>query len=128
MASAMCGFGGWRRHGEATARDPARPGEILAVYMTGLGPVSPPVLANRPAPADRFSRTRLPVACQWNVAEGGPMAEVLFAGLAPGQMGIYQVNLSVAQDARSGELTCSPATFAANREPGGSAMVPVSRP
>jgi hypothetical protein len=108
--------------GAPTAQDPALPDEVLVFYMTGLGPVTPPVPLNRPAPLDPLSRTVAPVVCQWNAAEGGPVAEVGFAGLAPGLTGIYQVNVGVPPNLTSGEITCR----SANRSPAASMMVPVS--
>jgi uncharacterized protein (TIGR03437 family) len=73
---------------------PARPGEVLHLYGTGLGPVDQPQPDGVPAPANPPARTLAPVTCT-----GVP---VLFAGLAPGLAGYYQMEI------RSGSfpLTC----------------------
>lgn len=92
--------------GALTAADPGRAGESLVFYMTGLGPVSPRVAPGRRAPLDVLSRVDVPLVCQWNAAGGGPMADITFAGLAPGQTGVYQVNILVPQHLASGEITC----------------------
>ena len=95
------------------AASPAVRGEVLAVFATGLGPVQPPVDAGRPAPASPLSITTLPVTA----TVGGAPAPVIFAGLAPGLVGVYQVNLSVPSSAPSGNdvpLTLSVGVVASN--------------
>ncbi|SRR5260370_31486268 len=79
--------------------------------MTGLGPVSPQVATGQPAPLDILSNAQLPLSCQWNVFGNGPVGEILFAGLAPGQIGAYQVNMRVPPnlDNAYGLLSCSSA-------------------
>jgi hypothetical protein len=112
--------------GAPTAKDPAIPGEILVFYMTGLGPVSEPPPLGRPAPLDILSSTLAPLFCQWDAAAGGPIADVLFAGLAPGRTGVYQVNVRVAPNVASGQLTCRSALFSAGESQGASMLVPVA--
>ena len=111
--------------GAPTAKDPATPGEILVCYMTGLGPVTEPPPPGHPAPLDSMSSTLIPLFCQWDAAARGPIAEVLFAGLAPGRIGAYQVNVRVAPKVASGQLTCRSALFAGESQEA-SIMVPVA--
>jgi uncharacterized protein (TIGR03437 family) len=73
--------------------DAAAPGASIAVYVTGLGAVSPPVATGAPAPAESFSM----VTSMVTATLGGQPAMVLFAGLAPGYVGLYQVNLMIPQ-------------------------------
>ena len=80
--------------------DPAAPGEAVLIYATGLGPVSPAPPTGAPASASPLSLTSItPV-----VTVGGMVADVLFSGLAPGFVGLYQVNIAVPLSAPSGNL------------------------
>jgi uncharacterized protein (TIGR03437 family) len=78
-----------------TADRPARPGEIVHFYGTGFGPVSPPAQDGAPAPSAPLSHTRGQVTCEIRTSTGQQRtpAEVLFAGLAPGTIGIYQLDV-----------------------------------
>ena len=71
---------------------PAQPGEFLLIFCTGLGPVQPEVASGDVAPtAEPLARTvTLPMV---NIA--GIAADVTFSGLAPGFVGLYQVNVQV---------------------------------
>jgi uncharacterized protein (TIGR03437 family) len=77
------------------SNDPANPataGDAIVIYTTGLGDVNPPIPAGVPAPLDALSPTASPAT----VTIGGVDApQVLFAGLAPGFTGLYQVNVVV---------------------------------
>ena len=77
---------------------PARAGEFLSIYCTGLGDVS-----NRPglgsaSPSNPLAQTLV----QPTVTIGGVNAQVLFSGLAPGFVGLYQVNVKVPDAAPTG--------------------------
>jgi uncharacterized protein (TIGR03437 family) len=74
-----------------TAANPASAGDALLIFCTGLGTVTPPVAAGSPASTTKLSNTDNPVT----VTVGGDDAQVLFAGLAPGFVGLYQVNVIV---------------------------------
>lgn len=69
------------------AARPAKRGEYVSIYCTGLGTVS-----NQPAsgaaPAATSTTTAMP-----SVSIGGVPANVSFSGLAPGFVGLYQVNV-----------------------------------
>ncbi len=74
--------------------NPALPGEILHFYMTGLGPVSPPVATGSPAPANPPAVATIPLTCTLSDAGSNRIpVDVLFAGLAPGYTGYYQVSV-----------------------------------
>ncbi len=71
--------------------NPAAPGSVLQIYATGLGKVDPPVSPGQPALADPLSLTvSKPV-----VRIAGAVAELLFSGLAPGFVGLYQINVRI---------------------------------
>jgi uncharacterized protein (TIGR03437 family) len=74
-----------------TPSAPAGAGDVLEIYCTGLGAVSPAVPAGSAAPAAALSNVVNPVT----VTIAGVPAQVLFAGLAPGFAGLYQVNATV---------------------------------
>jgi uncharacterized protein (TIGR03437 family) len=83
-----------------TVSNPASAGELIAIYLTGLGDVSP-----RPAAGQAASVSPLSVAVIVPTATvGGLPASVLFSGLAPGFVGLYQVNLQVPANAPTGNL------------------------
>ena len=73
------------------SQNPVHPGEYAVVYLTGQGLVDRPVASGAEAPASPLS---LPLAAV-RAKLGGIPAEVAFAGLAPGFVGLLQVNLLV---------------------------------
>jgi uncharacterized protein (TIGR03437 family) len=76
-----------------TTVNPATAGEILQLYANGLGPVTNPQSSGDPASASPLSQTISPVT----VTIGGKQATV-FGGnafLAPGFVGLYQINIQV---------------------------------
>ena len=79
-----------------TPEDPARIGETLHLYMAGLGPVSPQFPMNRIAPFSPLSRVtsnlRLTARPSFAPAIEAP---IVFAGLAPGLIGFYQLSFVV---------------------------------
>ncbi|MGD0438433.1 MAG: hypothetical protein ABSB86_18395, partial [Bryobacteraceae bacterium] len=74
-----------------TPANPASAGDALLIYCTGLGTVTPAVAAGSAAPTSQLSNTDNEVT----VTVGGQNAQVLFQGLAPGFVGLYQVNVTV---------------------------------
>jgi uncharacterized protein (TIGR03437 family) len=78
---------------------PAHPGELIAVYCTGLGAVSNQPATGTAAPASPLSVT---IATP-TVTVGGILAQVAFSGLAPGAVGLYQVNVQVPVGAPAGD-------------------------
>ncbi|HXS98965.1 MAG TPA: S8 family serine peptidase [Candidatus Limnocylindrales bacterium] len=73
--------------------NPAVRGQPIQLYCNGLGPVNNQPASGQPAPGDAAhlaTTTTTPV-----VTIGGQPATVQFAGLAPGFVGLYQVNVTV---------------------------------
>ena len=82
-----------------TTASPARRGETILVYLTGLGPVSPAIADGAPGRgAEPFNRTTQTP----RVHIGSKVGTVTYAGLAPGLPGLYQVNVTIPNDAPTG--------------------------
>jgi len=77
--------------GAFTGSRPAHLGEYISIYGTGLGSVNSYVPSGVPAPSNPPVSTLVTPA----VTIGGLPALVQFSGLAPGYVGLYQVNAQV---------------------------------
>jgi uncharacterized protein (TIGR03437 family) len=84
---------------DVTPADPAIPGETIHFWMTGLGAVDRVVATGEASPADPPSRIVSPLACEFAARSGRVQAAVSFAGLAPGQVGVYQLTVAVPAEA-----------------------------
>jgi uncharacterized protein (TIGR03437 family) len=67
---------------------PAKAGDVLLIYCTGLGQVDPPVNAGEAVSSDVLHRVTNPVT----LTIGGVPVTPDFAGLTPGFTGLYQIN------------------------------------
>ncbi len=84
--------------GAFPASRPARIGEYLSIYATGLGDVS-----NRPSLGSASPNGPLAATLVTPVVTiGGVPAAVSFSGLAPGYVGLYQINVQVPAGAPTG--------------------------
>lgn len=85
--------------GVVSSASPAKAGEVVALYATGLGALTIPVATGVPAPGGPPlpQTVTLPV-----VTIGGFNAPVSFSGLAPGFAGLYQMNLQIPTGVTSG--------------------------
>ena len=103
---------------------PARPGEFISIYCTGLGDVT-----NRPdlGSASPIIPLAMTLATPTVTIGGVPATVVPFSGLAPGFVGLYQVNVQIPDTAPSGAaipivlaiggFTSNPATIAIDPAP-----------
>ena len=90
--------------GLISEQSPARPGEVVHAYAVGLGPTNPSVAYGEAAPSEEpFARLSMPLACTASLQTPLPVSfpiKILFAGLAPGYAGVYQVDWQVPAEAR----------------------------
>src|SRR5579883_143599 len=95
-----------------SASSPAPRGSVISLFGTGQGQVSPAVADGAAAPSDTLATTvavatsdgkaclaSQPSLC---VAIGSSFGDVQFSGLAPGFVGLWQLNVKIPQDALTG--------------------------
>ena len=91
-------------YGLVTRDDPARPGEWIAAYGSNFGSVSMPPATGFAAPLDRLSSLDSGRDFPWQysvILQGAGSASVPvslsynFMGLAPGLVGVYQINFKM---------------------------------
>jgi uncharacterized protein (TIGR03437 family) len=80
-----------------TAANPARQGTAVTLFASGLGPVTPPMATG--AASTGLTQTNQPVT----VTVGGSAATVTYSGLAPGFVGLYQINLLLPSGIQPGD-------------------------
>ncbi|MDR3718355.1 MAG: hypothetical protein P4K98_06100 [Bryobacteraceae bacterium] len=71
--------------------NPVHAKESISIYMTGLGATAPAVALGAVTPSDQPYL----VVTQPTVTLGGTNLPVSFAGLSPGEVGVYRVDVSV---------------------------------
>jgi uncharacterized protein (TIGR03437 family) len=74
-----------------TPTNPLHANDIVSVYLTGMGATVPAVDAGLPAPVSPLAWTTV----QPTLTLGGHQRNVSYAGLAPGNVGVYQINATV---------------------------------
>ncbi len=84
-----------------TADHPADRGELLAIYATGLGAVNSKVKSGKVSPSGMIVTT----ADTPTIQIAGQAAQVLFSGLTPGFVGLYQINVVIPASVEIGSAT-----------------------
>jgi uncharacterized protein (TIGR03437 family) len=84
---------------EAIPSRPAKPGEFLTIYTSGLGESSEDVVPGDPAPSNRQILLKNKVT----IVVAGVELVPDFAGLAPGTAGLYQINVQLPADETPGD-------------------------
>jgi len=82
---------------------PAKRGEFVSVFCTGLGDLANRPTIGQPAPTNPLATTRT----NPTVTVGGINAPVSFSGLAPGFVGLYQVNIQIPDNAPTGNAVAT---------------------
>jgi uncharacterized protein (TIGR03437 family) len=83
-----------------TAANRAKSGEVILLYCTGLGAVTPPGVTGGLASSTTLTNANISPAV--NVA--GSTASTSFTGLAPALVGLYQINFTVPAGTPSGSV------------------------
>jgi len=81
-----------------TTANPVARRRAVQLYANGLGPVTSTPSTGEPSPVQPLASSRVTP----EVTVGGRPARVLFSGLAPGFVGLYQINVEIPEDAPVG--------------------------
>jgi len=81
-----------------TPTNPLHPKDTVTIYLTGMGQTSPAIPAGQAAPANPLSWASIAPA----ITLGGAPLSVSYAGLAPGEVGVYQINATVPSGVSTG--------------------------
>jgi uncharacterized protein (TIGR03437 family) len=81
----------WNDGELVTPTNPIHPNDYVEIYLTGMGATMPSVAAGLPGPANPLAM----VQSAPSVMLGGYPLTVTYAGLAPGEVGVYQIDAFV---------------------------------
>ncbi len=74
---------------------PARPGDVIVIFATGLGPVNNPVPTGEATPDSPLPRTLERPNVNYSTSPFGLSERASFSGLSPRFVGLYQVNVPI---------------------------------
>jgi uncharacterized protein (TIGR03437 family) len=81
-----------------TYDQPAAPGEIVTMYGTGFGAVSPAQADGVPAALNPLALVTPPITISGGSAPNNVLITPSYLGLAPGFVGLYQLNFQIPSD------------------------------
>jgi uncharacterized protein (TIGR03437 family) len=100
-----------------TAASPAHPGEVVVIYLVGMGATNPAVASGLPAPGLQPGDMLASATVQPVVKVSGQTAKILYAGLTPGGIGLYQIDFVVPAGVSAGNLSLAVSQGANNANP-----------
>jgi len=115
--SSVLGFVALRSDFSGLLTSQPHPGDVIIAYVIGLGPVDGAIATGQPAPLDHTLPIQGQFHCHFNPY--GANAETLFAGLAPGLIGFYQVNFRLPSEPDPGPITGGVCTYNGSGVDGG---------
>jgi uncharacterized protein (TIGR03437 family) len=96
-----------------TDSDPIHKNDILVIFLTGMGLTSPAVATGAPSPLNPLAIALV----KPTVTIGNSQLGVLYFGLAPGEVGVYQINVQVPSNIQAGlsvPLTITQGSFSSS--------------
>lgn len=81
-----------------TPSNPVHKNDVVVVYLTGLGATFPSVDTGVPGPSDPLASAMITP----KVTMGDVSLPLIYAGLAPGEVGVYQINVKVPPNVPTG--------------------------
>ena len=85
-----------------TDTSPAKPGELIVVYLAGMGATTIPVASGTASPSSPLAKTTNAPTITLN---SEAVSVISFSGLTPTASGLYQIDLQIPADAPNGDLT-----------------------
>jgi uncharacterized protein (TIGR03437 family) len=95
---------------------PAHAGETIVIFLVGMGATNPAVGSGQVAPGSVPGSTLASATVQPLVQVAGQTAKILYAGLTPGSVGLYQIDFTIPTTVSAGNpsVTVSQGTVNAN--------------
>ena len=84
---------------------PARPGDVIVIFATGLGPVNNPVPTGEATPDSPLAHTLERPNVNYSTSPFGLSERAAFSGLSPRFVGPYQVNVPIPETAATNRRT-----------------------
>ncbi|MBI2816514.1 MAG: hypothetical protein HYX72_06215 [Acidobacteria bacterium] len=108
-----------------SAADPARGGEIVPIWATGLDCIFPYPEDGVPAPTSRVSACNQRLPALFIDGKPTPRDTVIFAGRAPGLVGVDQVNVRLPYVREPGVISLTLVTGTQLVHPGNTVQIPI---
>jgi uncharacterized protein (TIGR03437 family) len=104
-----------------TPSNPARPGEVVQLFLTGLGATNPAVATNAVGPVPLARTVQAPTVGIDGVGQAVVESSAFYA---PGLVSVYQINFVVGADTQTGNRNLNMAIGGANSQ---TVLLPVQR-